>query len=494
MLKHNKYNFLDNLEISDEVKEKLSSNLLSIEKGSQQILSSPLAKQPDKVLSDWDTIFKRNSGKINNELNELELSNRSKFGPRSIAVPWVDRKSGVQDYFSAQESSKSPKVAEGLRQNLRPINEVKAISLLKNNTNSGMPLYSRKGNVKEDYMGDINKYLNRKDPCVLFTRTQEQKKTRSVWGYPMADTINEMRFYAPLLEYQRKLDWRSSINSPDAVNSRMTYLINKAIDNNLKLLSIDFSAYDASVKTALQKGAFSYVKSLFQSQFHKDIDYIEMRFNEIGLITPDGVLSGPHGVPSGSTFTNEVDSVAQFLIANENGETDYDIQGDDGAYCTADPDKLISLFESYGLNVNKDKSYVSDSYLVYLQNLYHKDYENNGLIGGIYPTYRALNRILYLERFTDFEQADIVGSDYFSIRTICILENCKYHPLFEELVKFIFKLDKYNLEYTRNGLQAYIQNIKQTSGTQGILNFRYEDDITGIESFETVKVLKSLTA
>jgi hypothetical protein len=46
-------------------------------------------------------------------------------------------------------------------------------------------------------------------------------------------------------------------------------------------------------------------------------DYIAWRFGNIGLITPDGVKDGPHGVPSGSTFTLEVNSIAQILIAKE---------------------------------------------------------------------------------------------------------------------------------------------------------------------------------
>jgi hypothetical protein len=327
----------------------------------------------------------------------------------------------------------------------------------------------------------------------MFTRTQEQLKTRTVWGYPMADTVNEMRYYSPLLDYQRKLDWRSSINSPDQVNRRITELINTARKEDKFLVSIDFSAYDASVKTTLQKAAFEYIKQLFQQNYHEEIDYISARFNTIELVSPSGILTGPHGVPSGSTFTNEVDSICQYLVAREyDDDVLCDIQGDDGAYVVNYPDELIKQFESKGLNVNEEKTNISKDFVIYLQNLYHPDYSNDGLIGGIYPTYRALNRILYLERFTDLEKNSISGKDYFSIRTITILENCKYHPLFKQLVEFVFKLDKYELGYSREGLIKYIQGIKESSGTQGILQFRYEDDIKGIENFETVKILKSL--
>jgi hypothetical protein len=248
------------------------------------------------------------------------------------------------------------------------------------------------------------------------------------------------------------------------------------------------------VKTTLQKAAFDYFKSLYQVNYHDDLDKIYTRFNTIGLVTPDGVFDGPHGVPSGSTFTNEVDSVAQYLIATEYGlsSDNFDIQGDDGAYVVSDPDSLKDYFRKHNLVVNDEKSYISKDYLVYLQNLFHKDYERDGIIGGIYPTYRALNRILYLERFTDLEEDDLKGQDYFSIRTISILENCKFHPLFKDLVKYVASLDKYGLAYSNSGLAKYAQRISQSSGVAGIFKYRYEDDPKGLSNFETVKILREL--
>ncbi|APG78174.1 RdRp [Beihai picobirna-like virus 8] len=497
MVKHNQFSFLDSLDLDKEVKLRLSSNLLNIIQGNDTVLYSPLVKsvKPESILTGWDKIFKSKSVKMNKVLHDLEDDNRSKYGPRSIAVPWVDRRSDVLSYFESNNMERPPLGLPSLRRNLRPLELDKAIKLLKNDTNSGLPYYRRKGGLKDIYLKEFTNILPREDPCVMFTRTQEGKKTRTVWGYPMADTVNEMCVYSPLLGYQRKLNWRSCLNSPDAVNIEITKLIDKALKQDVSLLSIDFSAYDASLDRPLQKAAFEYISKLFQPSYEELINNLFNRFNTIGLVTPDGILSGHHGVPSGSTFTNEVDSIIQYLIALDYGleDSSMQIQGDDGVYCVQDGTALAEHFKSFGLNVNFEKSYYSKDYCVYLQNLYHNDYrDSSGKICGIYPTYRALNRLIHPERFVDFEDIKISGRDYFSIRSICILENCKYHPLFEDLVKYIYKLDKYNLKFSRDSLFRFVQNRKQESGVQGIFNYRYEDDVSGIDSFETMKVLNKL--
>jgi hypothetical protein len=460
------------------------------------VVLSPIAtdRTPDEILKGWDLIFNSKKSRLNSTILQIEEDNRSKFGPRSIAVPWKDRASGVQSYFGPEISDKVPPQAPD-NPRLRPISLQSGVKLLKNSTNSGLPFVTRKGDIKDELLKDFDNLLDRKDPCILFTRTQEQKKTRNVWGYPAADTLNEMLFYKPLLEYQRSLTWRAALSDPEKVDMSVTSMIRSCILRRKDLVSIDFSSYDASVKTRLQRSAFNYISGLFQKQYSDDIDKLATRFNTIELITPDGVQEGRHGVPSGSTFTNEVDSIAQYLCARDFGLSDHEmqIQGDDGLYIVSDSKSFIKHMQSFGLNVNDSKSLVSQTECTFLQNYYSLQYlRNNNIIGGIYSTYRALTRIVYPERFIQISESEVSGSDYFAIRTISILENVKYHPLFQDLVEYIYKLDKFNLAFSDKGLANYVKEISETTGTEGIFNYRYGDDVKGIKSFETYKLLLKL--
>lgn len=493
--------FLKSLDLDLNVEDKLSRLLKRIETGNNDVYITPIAKEhgADKLFSDFNKVFNANRSKLNDTLLELEESNKSKFGPRSIATPWNIRKQSLLESFNASRSDGFFKIKEDIQQSrLRPISLDKAMNLLKNDTSSGLPYFTRKGTVKERVLLKFDELLKRKDPCILFTRTQEQGKTRNVWGYPMADTLNEMLFYSPLLLHQQRLSYRSAICSPEMVSRRMTSLILEAVNRKAVIVSIDFKAFDNTLRSQAQKVAFNYIKSLFQSRYSKDIDYIAERFGNIGIITPDGIMSGEHGVPSGSTFTNEVDSICQYKIATTLpyvDESNIQIQGDDGVYLVP-KDKASELFDTFrscGLIVNEDKSYVSGNYAIYLQNLYHIDYLNNGIIGGIYPVYRALNRLIYQERWSDFEDYGIKGKDYYSIRTICILENCKYHPLFKQLVQFVLKYDKYSLDVSDQGISDYVQMIRKTKGAGEILNHQYGDNVSGIRSFETFKMVKGLS-
>lgn len=493
--------FIKDLNLDLNVEDKLSRQLTRTLNGNDDIYLTPIAKENGviKLISEFNKVFDTNKAALNGVLLELEYSNKAKLGSRSNAIPWTERKQSLTDSFGVGNHDGFSSVRSMVnRSNLRPLSADSALKLLKNNTSSGLPYYTEKGKVKERVLDKFDILLKRKDPCILFTRTQEQSKTRNVWGFPMADTLNEMRYYSPLLAYQKGLSYRAALSSPDIVGRRITELILEAVKRRSSIVSIDFSAYDNTVKSQAQKLAFDYIKSSYQARFTEEISYIAERFNTIGIVTPDGVMSGPHGVPSGSTFTNEVDSIVQTTIATSLPFIDdkfLQVQGDDGVYLVPQ-DKvkdLFNKFKSCGLNVNEDKSYSSNNYAIYLQSLYHLDYINNGFIGGIYPIYRALNRIMYQERWSDFEDYGIKGKDFYSIRTICIVENCKYHPLFRELVKFVLKYDKYSLAVSDQGIASYVQMIRRTKGAGEILNHQYGDDVSGIRSFETFKLVNGLS-
>jgi len=116
-----------------------------------------------------------------------------------------------------------------------------------------LPFLQRKGMLRDICLEDFDILMQREDPCMLYTRTQEGGKTRTVFGYPMINGLNESRFYRPLLEYQRKLPWRSSLSGPDKVNARMTKLIENARANKTLLASLDFAAYDASLNITFRR-------------------------------------------------------------------------------------------------------------------------------------------------------------------------------------------------------------------------------------------------
>jgi hypothetical protein len=59
-------------------------------------------------------------------------------------------------------------------------------------------------------------------------------------------------------------------------------------------------------------------------------------------------------------------------------------------------------------------------------------------------------------------------------------------------VKFVVSLGKYSPLPSSDGIQKYIEMIEASSGTEGILINQYGDDIRGIRSFESYKLIKGM--
>lgn len=499
-----KYAHVTFLDLEEAALSKLVNHLIRTDNGNLKPTLGPIALEHGMfdVLEAFDQMVMENKHLMNSVLRKLEMDNRNKFGPRSIAKPYAERDESVNASFLPKAPMKTnlviPECLVGNR-DLVPLSVAEATKLLKPSTNSGLPFITKKSEIRENVMLNLNKLLLREDPCVLFTRTSELGKTRNVWGYPVADTLQEMRFYSPFLVKQKQKPWRAAIVSPELVGKRISEMLVYVRNNpDYTLYSIDFEGYDASCNQDLISHSFGVVMGNYDLSFGEELIRIATRFMSIGLITPFEVKSGLHGIPSGSTFTNEIGSLVQAFIAFNQpyvNERLVQFQGDDGAYCIP-KDKvndLGSAFTDNGLKVNIEKSYVDPDYIIYLQNLYHKDYlDANDFTGGIYPIYRALNRILFPEKWTSFDSDDLSGSDYYSIRTISILENCRFHPLFHKLVEFIYARDKHQLRFSSKGLSGYIK-LRAASGISAeVLMHHYGDNLTGIHNFETCKYIRKL--
>jgi hypothetical protein len=490
--------------LEEDAIRRLDRNNQMLVEGSSDVLISPAMKS----VSDTDIeIFVRNtfdSGNYTEKLISIEEANLSKLGPRSIAKPWGERRPDLESYFTDVSTVsegeftsliKYHRTEFGIAGRLHPVSQESVAAGLESASAGGLPFMKKKGILKKE--GLVTERYVDQYPCVIYTRTQEGGKTRNVMGVGISDVVREMRYQQAFLPVEKKLPWRAAIVHPDTVDKSMSYILRSKSDQGT-IECLDFSAYDASVTPDLSADAFAFIASHFADSHHHELYEVYLRFATIPFYTPDGEFSGFHGVPSGSAFTNTIDSIVQFLISRDTGILKADdglqIQGDDGVYLLQEEDYregFISGFIEAGLRVNVEKS---DSFksqeAVFLQRYYHPNYSGIGhQLGGVYSIARALLRLKYLEKFVGDIGSDeeITGDDYFVLRAISILENCKYHPHFKDLVNFARRADKNGLSYTPAGLKAY-ERMPDRRSRAGVTN-QYGDQ-SGIESFETVKLLR----
>jgi len=481
----------DSLNKSEQ--NKLSIILSRLESGNNEVLITPVGERvgPEVIFAEWDKIFMRNSDRMNNVLIEIELNQRDKFGPRSRAKPWSEIKDDVLSTFDITDNDcshlSSLPLKSGDKGIIRPLSIDNAVKYLKLSTSSGLPRLSKKGTVLGPTLENLEAEYSENYPMVPFVRTQEQWKTRVIMGYPVSDIIYETCYFEPLFQYYRKQDHFAAMRGPTDVNTAMTRLISETVRLGQKCVSGDIQGFDRDFGPSLQGTTFSEMFYLVQTQYHPRFEDIAYRFGNKGLILPYEVRSGPHGLPSGSRGTNLVGSVGNDKV---NGQPLRQILGDDFACASHNPEELFERYGKCGMELNKSKTVVADGYYLFLQMLFHPDYQWNGEIVGVYPTWRALNRLIYPERFSEFNSFDLDGKSYFAIRSLSILENCKYHPLFEELIKLWLRYEKYAIP-TNQGINKYVQYLKSTTGSVGTNN-QYGADVRGLTNFASYKIIAKL--
>ena len=171
-----KYKFIADLNIGNSARYKLSNSLDRIVNGNSDTLLTPLGKshKPDAILEGFDEIFDRRKSVLNKDLISIDLGERSKFGPRSIAKPWSLRKQATLNYFlpdiGGQPLNCEPQFSTD-KSILRPVSFEKALSFLKDSTSAGLPLITSKGLVRDEYRVNFSSYFARNDPALLGTGT-----------------------------------------------------------------------------------------------------------------------------------------------------------------------------------------------------------------------------------------------------------------------------------------------------------------------------------
>jgi len=474
--------------------EKLSRNNDRIMKGSVFIQITPAAERagPENIYNAWMTRFKANSKLINSDLLELETEQMNKFGPRSIAKPGGELLSRIYDSFKPVNIDTSElRVFNNPNTNLRPVSVIHSAEATRSNTQAGAPTLEKKGLERDNTVREFEFWYSKDLAMVCATRTQEGGKTRIVYIYPFVDIIQENRFFLPIFNSLRMEPEFAAFNGPDAVDTALTKLLLKVKDDpDYVCVSGDISGFDDSVKEQLQENGFAEIATYFQSRYLDELGVIASRFGSKPLVLPDGrVIVGKHGIPSGSNFTGVLGSVVNRQVLNST-PSDCQVMGDDFVVITKSPDSVKQKFRLVELAINEEKTKIKPSCFVYLQRLHHLDYMVDGEAKGVYPTFRALNRLCYPERRSDFDRFDLKGRDYFAIRSLTILENCKNHPLFEEFVRFWLSYEKYKLP-RKSSIPAFVKMRESRTAPLGTTN-QYGDYVEGIRSFKAYQIAKQL--
>lgn len=160
------------------------------------------------------------------------------------------------------------------------------------------------------------------EPCLAFKRTQFNDKTRLVWGYPYSMTAIEGLVAYPLLEvFKGGTTPMAFAMASGALGTKLRV----ASYHKEWAYSLDMSAFDSSIAGELIHIAFKILRTWYDVNAIEPVSgltvkqvfkCIEDYFIHTPIVMPDQklYLGKRHGVPSGSYFTQIVDSIVNVII------------------------------------------------------------------------------------------------------------------------------------------------------------------------------------
>lgn len=460
-------------------------------------------------------VVARSLGPSLKPLMDAEVGQAAKVGPISIMLPFADRRPDLYKYYC------KPMVDGGVivhlerafyrilsripKHKLRPVSLDEAFIKMPKSTNLGSPFFRKSATLYPELMKQarlIEKsgfdVTEHDDPCMLYWRGQsagltKPVKQRAVWGYPHKISLHELRLMIPIIAEFKKYPEFSALVSNEAVNRSVTSMLR---DKNSKYC-VDFSSFDQFARPLIDM-AFDLMRAAFHRSALPLIDFVQDRFINIRLLTPDGLWSGEHGVPSGAGPTNWVDSMINWIIAEAFGDAmglklvKALFQGDDGVYeydKDPDPSTLVDFVSRIGMYIGFDKGGTSVDTVLYLQNVHMSDYIVDGLTVGVRPLERLLSGMLGFETPRDKQWRPIDTT----FRWLQQCENARYHPQFESLPRLLYQHDRLIREFSIRELIDIGGGYDEIEARQRSKGFPYgKYPLTNLANFSIVKETEKL--
>lgn len=509
--------------LTEEAENRVISSLNRTERGYSTDLVSPLidrAEDPDEGREHLREEFFPQVLTQFEWLNQAEEAQAERIGSYSIMVPYTDRREQVHSYFESERNREYlPMVDESayemakvrlsnrLRlQKLHSVTLLQAYEKMPRNTNQGAPFFSNLPEYRIQSLWLAERVQRRGwhwdvDPALLYWRGQPRgigqlPKQRTVWGYPHYLVIIGLSIQIALLEVLKRMDTFVAWTTQERIDEVITRIMTEA---RQRILSIDFRSFDARLIARIIHTVFDVLREGFVSSETAKLDFMESTVLHIPLLTPEGILLGVHGMPSGDPMTNTLDGLCQLFIieyaAIRCGLTirDHIVQGDDGIVTFEEPWELEAITRAVaelGQEISPDKGGDSKEQVTFLQNWHSVHYDVRDTYVHIRPMMRVLNGMMSYERLNKHWSgfAD-------TIRWWQQAEASKFHPNFQSLAEFLYRHDRYSRTLSADQVLAKLDGIE---GAKVVLHqdaFPYgREDLSGLTNFRVVRELNQLRA
>lgn len=135
-------------------------------------------------------------------------------------------------------------------------------------------------------------------------------KTRVVCMVDLMQIILELKYAKPVQQLMANSVLYAGGKNPQQIST----IINNAKVRNQTWWSIDYSGYDMTISSWLIEDAFDVLKSIFKRVDDDEWEIIVKDFIHKDFIVNEGIVHADKGVPSGSMFTQIIDSIVNCIV------------------------------------------------------------------------------------------------------------------------------------------------------------------------------------
>nr|QBJ04629.1 MAG: RNA-dependent RNA polymerase [Tasmanian devil-associated picobirnavirus 5] len=502
--------YLDGLSTGKE--PTIRSNLYNLD-GKTELLS------PDEILERWMKQLSalEQGDTFSKEVFHFDSHQLEKWGPQGGVAPIADIMDEVVLPTFLQEGSRPPafnyanwkQAKKNVTRYLfnagcvrlqpvsynRVVDDMRARDTL--DSNSGWPLFTgrKKPEVIEASIRDAMNGQWKSYPAIALFRNYNQK-TRLVWMFPMSANLVEGSFFQPLQRILMNSEYADEFLAPWKGFEQVRDLATIQYKSGKFMAASDFSSTDAHFQLNTSLEVFDVLRYCFQKKYWGALLESITYMHEIPLVVSRTTkLTGEHGVSSGSNWTNFIETIFDWILAEyvrlDSTYAGLYAIGDDMSWYSTSYDEQFSTYldkvgESVGQVIKAEKTTNDRDKVKSLQRLFQRGYVRpDGRIRAVYSTVRALKSLVYPERF---HKPEVWSKDMEAIRAFMILENCVDHPLFETFCDFVGKGDPHLSEFANYSKHRQDELLAKSRAVRG-LNSTYNQEKRDqkLSSFESLK-------